>query len=113
MIVAVSAFFVPVIGYFVSVTWSSFVTRLLGSTPDPRLRRLVATFYLGLPIFIWITYVRLDFDDLRQWWSVAPITVSLLGLFFLAIVPVVLIWQIIAIWRSEDAVKSFGRGDDS
>jgi hypothetical protein len=99
------AFIVPVIGYLAGVTWTSFVTRVFGAPPDPRVRRFGATFFLGLPIFLWISYVRLDFDNLGEWWSQSPVTVSLLGVVFLVLMPALLVWRIVAIWRSRETMK--------
>jgi hypothetical protein len=91
------AFIVPVIGYLIAVMWSNCVAKVFGVPPNPKVRRLVTTLFLGLPVFGLATYVRLDLDGLRDWWLQSPVLVSVVAL-FLVLVPALLVRAIIRLW---------------
>ena len=96
------AFIVPVIGYLVGLMWSNSVAKVFGVPPNPKLRKLAATLFLGLPIFVLAAYVQLDFDGLRDWWLQSPVLVTAVVLLFLVLVPALLIRAIIKVWHTGD-----------
>src|SRR5689334_21414889 len=101
-VVLAFAFIVPFVGYLIGLVWSNSVAKLFGVPPNPKMRRLAATFFLGLPIFALATYVQLDFNGLRDWWLQSPILVTVVVLLFLVLAPALLIRGIIRIWRRPD-----------
>ncbi|HZP64123.1 MAG TPA: hypothetical protein VFB28_11960 [Terriglobales bacterium] len=96
-----AAFIVPGIGYAVGTAWTNFVEKTFGRGPDPRLRKLASTFFLGLPVFLLASYVRFDFDGLHDWWLQAPVLVTVLLLLVLILLPALLATAIVRIWRAD------------
>lgn len=96
-----AAFIIPGIGYLIGNAWSNSVAKVFGVPPNPKLRKLAATFFLGLPVFMLATYVRLDFDGLRDWWLQAPVLVSIVALLFLVLIPILLIRAIVRVWHPD------------
>ncbi len=94
-IVLAFAFIIPIIGYLIGLMWSNSVAKVFGVPPNPKLRKLAATFFLGLPIFVLATYVRLDFGGLRDSWLQSPVLLTAVALLFLVLVPALLIRAII------------------
>jgi len=98
-ILLVFAFIVPAIGYLAGVMWSNSVAKIFGVPPNPKLRKLAVTFFLGLPVFTLATFVRFDYEDLWAWWNQSRYGVSILGLVLLVFLPGLLIRAIVKVWR--------------
>ena len=97
-----AAFLIPGIGYVMSLLWSNSVARVFGTRPDPQIRKLGATFFLALPIFLLTVYVRFDFDGLRDWWLQSPVLATVVAVLLFIPLPAFLIRTIIRLWRTAD-----------
>ena len=97
-----AAFLIPGIGYVMGLLWSNSAAKAFGTRPDRQIRKLAATFFLALPMFLLAVYVRFDFDGLRDWWLQSPLLVTVVALLLLVPLPAFLIRTIVKVWRTGD-----------
>jgi hypothetical protein len=95
------AFIIPIIGYLFGVMWSNSIAKLFGVPPNPTLRKLAVSFFLLFPVLSLAIFVKLDYDELGDWWHHSPYLVSALGLILFVLLPWLLIVGVIKVWRSD------------
>jgi uncharacterized membrane protein YdjX (TVP38/TMEM64 family) len=88
------------------VVWGKLVARVFGIPPSPKSRKMWATVCLVMPIWVVVSILRKDYDDLREWWVQTPAIVSLSFLLVVVIVFAVLTWVAIRLWRAGERAPS-------
>jgi hypothetical protein len=99
LIAAAFALVTPGIGYLIGLMWSNAVAKAFGSPPNPKNRRVWATFCLASTIFLLCSVGWLGSDVLHDWWIESPLSVSAFGVVCFVVLPAALILLIARIWR--------------
>jgi hypothetical protein len=56
--------------------------------------------------------VHLGYDGLREWWIQSPVLVTAVALLLLVLVPALLLWAIIRLWRGAERPRSHHEEDN-
>ncbi|HWR35594.1 MAG TPA: hypothetical protein VN622_06965 [Clostridia bacterium] len=95
----VFAFTFPIVPYLILRAYYFIVDATFATRPDPRWRKIAASFSLALPVLTLLMFLQIGFGKFQKWWFESPYVVSALAVFFFLVVPVVLARAIVRIWR--------------
>lgn len=97
---------VPALGYFLGLSSSNLIAKLFGVRPNPKLRKMAATFFLALPVFSLFSFARIDRDGLHEWYTQSPVLATTSLVLFLIVGPVLLAVAIINVWRRKSSLDA-------